>query len=798
MRRVSVVLLCLFASPLGCSGDKGDSAGTVVGGDADADADADSDTDADADADADMGEAVVVISGGVHLTTGGSTTLSATTVNGEDGSYTWTSSDPTLATVDGSGVVTGVFSGELTVTATGVDSGAVGTVGLVVSDELPQADAWAASGHADRSSEAFTHWDEDGAVSASCAKCHSKPGFLDYLGADGSAAGTVDADAPLGTVVDCATCHDPAAQALDHVTFPSGAEVENLGGEARCMTCHQGRSHGGTVDEKIAELGLTESPDTSSTELGFTNIHYYPAAATLYAAEAGGGYEYADKVYDWRFRHVSDIDSCTDCHDAHSLEVKVDTCGECHTGVSTAEDLPGIRMMASFASDYDGDGNTTEGIRHEIRGLADLLLGTLQTYATDQGLNAICYSSSAYPYWFTDTDADGSCDDTEASYSNAYAAWTPRLLKGAYNYQVATKDPGNFAHNAKYTIQLLHDSLTDVNSALASPADLSAVDREDPGHFNGAGDAARHWDEDEVVSSSCSQCHGGAEGLHFYLDYGVGISNLAPDNGLECETCHDQMPDYSLVAVDSITFPSGIELEDPGNPSNLCGTCHSGREAKATVDSQIASGSYRFKNVHYLPAAGTLAGSDAQVGYEYDGNTYAPAWSNHSGGSDCTDCHAADHTDHTFQADDNLAYCQVCHTGAGELGDIRNVHDEDVDGDANAAESLKDELDGLSALLYAQIQQKAQEDGAPICYDAHAYPYWFADTDGSGGACSTTEASYSNSYAAWTPALMRATFNYQMSQKDPGAWAHNFAYMAQLLIDANEDLGGDVSALNRP
>lgn len=785
-------LLPALLSLASCSGSKGDSASTPTETDADTDTDTDSDTDADTDAD--VGEAVVVVSGGIHLGVGETSALSATTINATDSSYLWTSSDESLATVDSSGAVTALVAGEVSVTATGADSAAVGTIGLVISNDIPFYDDWAASGHADHTAEAFRHWDEDGVISASCAKCHSKPGFLDYLGADGTAEGSVENDAAMGTVVDCNTCHDPAAQELDHVSFPSGAEVHDLGGEARCMTCHQGRSHGASVDTQIEDAGLTETPDTVSADIGFTNIHYYPAAATLYAAEAGGGYEYEGQVYDWRFRHVSSHDTCIECHDAHSLEVKVDTCGECHTGVSTEADLPGIRMMASFSSDYDGDGNTTEGIYHEIRGLSARLLAGMQAYTADQSLGSICYGETTYPYWFQDTDGNGECDATEAAYSNAWASWTPRLIKAAYNYQLATKDPGNFAHNAKYTLQLLHDSLQDLNSGLSSPADLSALDRDDPGHFNGAGEAARHWDEDETLSSSCSQCHGGAEGLHFYLEYGVGIHNLAPDNGLECETCHSNIPDYSLVPVDSVTYPSGISLEDPGNPSNLCSTCHSGREAKATVDDAIAAGTYKFLNVHYLPAGSMLAGSDAQVGYEYSGYSYAPAFSTHSGGSDCTDCHAADHTDHTFRAEDNLAYCQVCHTGATALGDIRNVHDTDIDGDGNAGESLADELDGLSALLLVQMQTYATAGGSSICYNEGRYPYWFVDDNGN-GVCDSSE---STRFGAWNEGLMKAAFNYQFIHKDPGAWAHNFAYAAQLAIDSIEDLGGDVDGLERP
>ena len=45
---------------------------------------------------------------------------------------------------------------------------------------------------------------------------------------------------------------------------------------------------------------------------------------------------------------------------------------------------------------------------------------------------------------------------------------------------------------------------------------------------------------------------------------------------------------------------------------------------------------------------------------------------------------------------------------------------------------------------------------------------------------------------------MRAAHNYQLQAKDPGAYAHNFEYVAQLLIDSIEDLGGDVAGVIRP
>ena len=57
----------------------------------------------------------------------------------------------------------------------------------------------------------------------------------------------------------------------------------------------------------------------------------------------------------------------------------------------------------------------------------------------------------------------GAADEGE----EAFASWTPRLLKAAYNYQWFSKDPGAFAHNPKYVLQFLYDSLKDVGGDVA-------------------------------------------------------------------------------------------------------------------------------------------------------------------------------------------------------------------------------------------------------------------------------------------------------------------------------------------
>lgn len=316
-------------------------------------------------------------------------------------------------------------------------------------------EAWLKSGHADYHSPSFTHWNGEGAVPPNCAACHSEPGFLDWLGADGSAAGSVEAPAAVNAVVACASCHVPEAEALDAVPFPSGTTVAGLGGNATCSVCHQGRQSGPAVARATGTL----AEDTVSPELSFLNVHYGVAAAMMHGAEVQGGYQYPGLSYAGRFMHVPSANSCISCHEPHSSTVATEGCAACHQG---AQDLRAIRLRHA---DFDGDGATHGGIHAEVAGLHTRLYGAIQTYAAEVAGTPIGYAKDSHPYFFADSDGDGSISDAEAVRANAYKAWTPRLLKAAYNYQFVAKDPGAYVHNPAYAMQLLHDSLASLGAA---------------------------------------------------------------------------------------------------------------------------------------------------------------------------------------------------------------------------------------------------------------------------------------------------------------------------------------------
>lgn len=674
--------------------------------------------------------------------------------------------------------------------------------------EVPYEGAWSGSGHADVEAEAFIHWNEEdpAEIPTSCAKCHSSAGYQDFLGADGSEAGKVDAAVPAvgNPGILCVACHNPVTMTKTSVVFPSGVEVTGAGDAARCMECHQGRESKVSVDKQIADFNAAEALDAvpapitdasgNQRTFGFRNIHYFPAAATLYGSTVHGGYEYDGKIYDIKNAHVEGYDTCTACHDPHTLQVKVEQCAFCHEGVASVEDLKNVRMVSS-AMDYDGDGNVEEGMYYEIETLQTTLYAAMQSYAATTTGGSLVYDAAAYPYFFADNDGDGAADQGDSG-AVRFTNWTPRLLKAAYNYQLSIKDPGAFAHGNKYIVQLLCDSIEDVSGT-------GCAQRDDAGHFAGSTMPFRDWDEAGMVPFGCVKCHT-AEGLPTFIRDGgsvvvtstgttvtTGLAWLPPSNGFMCSTCHDEANWPNRYAVASVTFPSGKTVSLGGKDAdgkfvavdaNLCILCHMGRESTTSVNNALkgkeadtVDAKISFKNIHYFAAGATLFGNDVQGAYQYDGKTYV-GLSTHPVNK-CTDCHEV----HSLEP--KVETCAVCHGGVTDPEAIRMTA-PDYDGDGNTTEGVAGEIETLTEALYAEIQKYAEAHGGAITYDAGAYPYFFG-ADG-------------KRYAAWTPRLLKAAFNYQYAHKDPGAFVHNPKYVVQFLIDSIKDLGGDVTGYTRP
>jgi hypothetical protein len=361
------------------------------------------------------------------------------------------------------------------------------------------------------------------------------------------------------------------------------------------------------------------------------------------------------------------------------------------------------------------------------------------------------------------------------------------LAKAAYNYQVSLKDPGRYAHGGKYVIQLIYDSIEDLNEAISAPVDMETLRRIDHGHFAGSEQAFRYWDEDGAVPANCSKCHSAA-GLPMFAKEGVFISQPV-SNGLNCATCHSSVETFETYLFDSVTFPSGATVSfGEGEPANTCLQCHQGRSSTVSVnratdtlgDDEIGD-NLRFLNIHYFAAGATLFGTEVQGAYEFTGNEYRGRFEHVGAFDDCTECH------NTHALEVEVVECADCHENVETAADLRDIRvsEIDYDGDGDITEGLAGEIETMTEILYAALTEYAVSVGAdPIVYNDQRFPYFFNDAG--------------ENYGTWTPTLLRASYNYQYLLKDPGAFAHNGQYIIQVLYDTLVTLDADVSGMTRP
>jgi hypothetical protein len=316
------------------------------------------------------------------------------------------------------------------------------------------------------------------------------------------------------------------------------------------------------------------------------------------------------------------------------------------------------------------------------------------------------------------------------------------------------------------------------------------------GHLNRDAHAFHDWDNQKEVPAVCARCHT-TGGLPQYLAEGKTTAGPHVKNAFACTTCHADMNTYERRAVAKVTFPSGVEVDSGVNDSNLCMTCHQGRESTASVNKAIAGldadnpePKLNFLHVHYLPAGGTHYGTDAKVGYEYAGKQYAGRFNHVPTANSCTGCHEP-HSGELAEAK-----CGACHQGvqnAADLVKLRLTSRGDFDGNGKE-EGIAQELGNLHKELYAAIQQYSRTaGGTQIAFSKEAYPYWHADTNGN-GRIDPEELKPTNKYAAYTPRLMQAVYNYTFVLRDPGAAYHNGRYALQLVYDSLESLAASGKA----
>jgi predicted CXXCH cytochrome family protein len=100
------------------------------------------------------------------------------------------------------------------------------------------------------------------------------------------------------------------------------------------------------VADKVA--GLAE--DDVIADQDIMGAHYLVAASTMAGSDGGMGYQYEGKIYAGTFLHAEPVNSCTECHDPHSLRTQnvpgsdANLCSTCHSDVKSYQDYKKISM----------------------------------------------------------------------------------------------------------------------------------------------------------------------------------------------------------------------------------------------------------------------------------------------------------------------------------------------------------------------------------------------------------------------------------------------------------------------
>lgn len=332
-----------------------------------------------------------------------------------------------------------------------------------------------------------------------------------------------------------------------------------------------------------------------------------------------------------------------------------------------------------------------------------------------------------------------------------------------------------------------------------STATVDAVMAE--GVTEATGAAWVHYDWDSVGRQSCQRCHTATGAAAFMTDptnYNAANNDFShitagQNEVLYCWGCHSDAAAGELripgarvetYAVGTAGDTAAVISYPDVSGSNVCLTCHVGREVGQTIkNDNDADGVRGFINSHYLTAGGTLFG---ESGYEYAGESYDnPSFFAHDkiGSADapgtgsngpCVGCHMSSARKHTFKnfstngSGEIMAVtstaCATCHTGNYALTPQVLMDEE---------EEFEAALEGLAAALAAKG-----------IYFGPAYPYFYtAVYNPAGGNTGYTNWAGIYGFASWKD-VMGAAFNYNLLRHDPGAFAHNRFYSKRLIWDS--------------
>ncbi|PLX91185.1 MAG: hypothetical protein C0619_07865, partial [Desulfuromonas sp.] len=445
------------------------------------------------------------------------------------------------------------------------------------------------SGHGDPTGEAWIHYPWEDPSRASCQPCHTTTGFVNAL------TGSTDA-APGAEMLSCVGCHengngDLRAAPAYTADFGDGVTLDypEIGASNLCVRCHTGRTSG----ENIA----SSTDDFSNT--GFKNSHYLAAGGQVFAAT---GYVYGATPTGGYHENIG--------VDNNQATGTAGPCVTCHMGIDSADhswdvvsldEITGEITAINSNACINCHADLTPAELNAAKDAFHLALVDLKTALANNDI----YFLPNYPYFFS---------DPAGGFANAVKDWTvggtkvgKDVMGAAFNYNLFDHDPGAYAHNRGYALQLIADSIDYLADGIVDGSGMFGT-------------------ENLMVNVEAAQ-----EGRNLNGGHGTEFASVESTN--VCAQCHSDL---------QATWATSAKANLDGSPSSGLRTASTEAASQAEAD---AGASVRVCQQCHAP------NWEAPVGADMTAEDIA-------GAIGCAGCHEAAAPVH-----DSLATCGSCHDG---------------------------------------------------------------------------------------------------------------------------------------
>jgi hypothetical protein len=635
-----------------------------------------------------------------------------------------------------------------------------------------------------------------------CESCHG-PGSSHY------GIGPIPIASPRTDV--CAQCHSTLPEShLKHHPFADQigerfvtSRHANQGARAGfCSACH---SHEGGV-ELLAMGRMTSTPELQTA--------YTAATAQAYSLPVGSS----------TIVGVTKK-TCATCHDSHQTALRGD--GDITAAMLGATGTTTQEATVVFSAEFnlctachmvDLDVVNT-GTGGNGRFLYSYELSDKYTSANLLNAETGTFDMSTAPFYhdgasgngrtFADTHFGGTIMEHLVNFNGSAADITItgyNINAGAKSACTTCHDP----HTAGKMLSIESSSTIDYSDQLDNKAVSYA---EGLGAFHNSYQTTVAYRQ-----AGCAPCHTGDNFASVTL--GQTPNEAWGWGTIGCRSCHDlAVPNATPAANDSAAFAqvrefgeahvfkfaTGVEVAAANLGVNqVCFECHKGRtpgvDVAALADPATGTQNYTISYLHYAPSFAILYGNDSKMVATYAGKTYAGQFQHYDGAKfGCVDCHDVHNTNGNHAATNKMttsSSCVGCH-GSGSFVDAAALQARLEAYSVRLLDTVLASMlnytpqTGFSGTLDATLAALAAETDPAVQRD-------MLMTYIQGRTNFFPNKAIAHAATTWKVFTYEDGAPHGQTHGHGGSWAHNSKFARQVMYDAIQSLGGDLTGLARP